>query len=70
MKNPFKRIFLFEGMVQFDTCLDNELTICGDSVKWLGLVEIEGFFYTKAFNKAINILEEKYPEYKGYIQFL
>ena len=61
------KTFIFQGLVQFDS-EDNKPTICGDRIKWLDVIKVKGFFYRRAETKAFEVFNEKYPEYKGFIQ--
>ena len=63
------RTFIFQAMVQFDS-ESSHPTICGDQVKWLDIIKVQGLFYQRAISKAFTIFNEKYPEYKGFIQLI
>jgi hypothetical protein len=57
--------YFMQGLVQFD---QGELTICGDSVKWLDELQIYATSNKKANKIAFEFLNEKYPEYGIMIQ--
>jgi hypothetical protein len=63
--NIFKRKYSFQGCVQF---INNKLTICGDTVRWLDNITIKDFTKERAAKKAFDFFKKKYPEYKDYIQ--
>ena len=62
----FKKEYEYQGMVQFDE--NYEPCICGISVRWLDYVSVKEYSEKKAIEKACNILNKRYPEYKGMVQ--
>lgn len=67
--NIFKREYMFEFHVQFDE--DHNPCICGgNSIKWLQLVVIKSASLKKAEKLAWKEIENLFPEYKGFIQYL
>jgi hypothetical protein len=55
-------------MVQFDE--NNKLCIAGIKVKWLKKIIIKAWTEKQAEKKAFEYLNQKYPEYKNYIQLM
>jgi hypothetical protein len=62
----FNRKYYFQGLVYFDE--NHNLTICGIYVKWLDQITILAFTRKKAEKQAFNFFNEKYPEYKDFVQ--
>ena len=60
-----KHIFCFQ--VQLNK--DHKPCICGDYVKILEPVTVRAISNNKARDKAFNIIDAVYPEYKGYIEY-
>ena len=65
IQRMFTKTYYTHGLVQFD---GEELTICGDRVRWLEEFEITALS-TKAGDKlAFDYLKQKYPMYGDYVQ--
>ena len=62
--NIIKDTFLCEGMVYFDSGKPSLLPT--QYVKWLKKVTVR-CFYKQVDKKAIELLNEEYPEYNGFI---
>lgn len=60
--------YYFNSMVQFDE--NNKLCIAGIKVKWLKKIIIKAWTEKQAEKKAFEYLNQKYPEYKNYIQLM
>lgn len=65
LQRMFTKTYYTQGIVQFD---NGELTICGDSIKWLDEFQIKATSYKKADKVAFEYLKNKYPEYGDYVQ--
>ncbi len=65
IQRMFTKTYYTQGNVQFN---GNELTICGDRVKWLEEFQIKATSRIQANKLAFEYLKKKYPEYKGFIQ--
>ena len=63
------RKFIIQGMVQFDS-ESKKPTICGDLVRWLDVFKCKVWFEKQAEKKAWKYFNEKYPQWKGYIQLI
>lgn len=61
----FTKTYLNQGMVQFD---NDELTICGNKVRWLENIEVRTTSSKRADMLSFIFLRNKYPEYDGYLQ--
>jgi hypothetical protein len=61
IRKLFYKKYSWWGMVQYDE--HNQLTVCGNKVRWLEEVEVEEMSYEKAVTEAFKILKSKYPEY-------
>jgi len=69
LKNFLFKNYVNTGMVQFMKIGNKDvLTICGDSVKWLETFSIKSTSEKRADKICFDWLNNKYPEYKGYIQ--
>lgn len=64
----FKKLYYFSPMVQFDE-KDNPC-ICGCKVMWLDSVTVEARSFKKAEKKFWELIEERYPEYKGGLSYM
>ncbi|MDA3856444.1 MAG: hypothetical protein PF569_09365 [Candidatus Woesearchaeota archaeon] len=63
----FKGRYYFAFLVQFDE--HHNPCICGDSIKNLDCVVVEAYTCKKAEEEAFRIIEGRYPNYEGYIQY-
>ena len=63
--NLFKNTFHLQGFVHVTKNGAPSLD-CTDRIKWLDDVEVH-CYYKDMDSKALTILYEKYPQYKGYI---
>jgi hypothetical protein len=66
----FKRKFIYQGLVQFESFEStiHKPVICGDIIKWLDHITVYVFTEKSAIQEACDILNSKYPEYKGMVQ--
>lgn len=65
LKKIVQKKYYMQGLVQFD---DDQLTICGDRIKWLDEFSIIAISQKHADKLAFNYLKEKYPMYGDYVQ--
>lgn len=63
----FIKEYHYQGLVQIDSETE-ELTICGDTLKWLDKLSVETTTDKRATKLMFEFLNKKYPEYKSYIQ--
>jgi len=63
----FVKTYYHQGLIQIDSDTD-ELTICGDTIKWLDKLCVTTTSQKRADRLMFEFLNEKYPEYKPYIQ--
>ena len=67
IRNWFVKTYHYQGLVQMDS-KTNELTVCGDVVKWLDKLSVETTSSKRADRLMFEYLHEKYPQYKDYTQ--
>lgn len=61
----YAKYYYMHALVQFDK---GELTICGDSVRWLDELKIQATSNKRACKVAFEYLKKKYPEYGDMVQ--
>jgi len=67
ISNWFVKTYHYQGLVQMDS-KTNELTVCGDVVKWLDKLSVKTTSRERAYKLMFEFLNEKYPQYKPYTQ--
>ena len=67
IRRLFLKKYISQGLIQMDN-KTKELTICGDVVRWLDKLSVETTSTKRADRLMFEYLNEKYPQYKDYIQ--
>jgi len=63
----FTKKYVYQGLIQIDSDT-GDLTIYGDAIKWLDKLEVKTTSEKRANKLMFDFLNEKYPQYKPYIQ--
>jgi hypothetical protein len=67
IRRLFAKKYAYQGLIQIDSNT-GDLTICGDAIKWLDKLEVKTTSEKRADKLMFDFLNEKYPQYKPYIQ--